>query len=97
MLHAKNGWGPDWQKADNPTLYMTKLSQQARDLMRTGHQTYTPIDYAQVMLYRAKDTQYANRAANLEQQLLSFIDSNPNKNSPSMDLTVHMIAKHLTA
>ena len=51
MLHAKNGWAPAWQKADNPTLYMTKLSQQARDLMRTGHQTYTLIDYAQEMLY----------------------------------------------
>ena len=74
-----------------------KLSQQARDLMRMGHTiTLTPIDYAQEMLYRAKDTQYGDKAAGLEQRLLAYIDSNPTEKSPPMDLTIHMIAKHLT-
>ena len=78
------------------TIY-DKLSQQARDLTRTGHTTtLTPIDYSQEMFYRAKDTQYGNRAAALEQQLLVFIDSNPTVKSPPMDLSIHMIAKHLT-
>ena len=67
MLHAKNGWGPAWQKNDDPTLYMTKLPQKARDLMRANDIMYTPIDYAQEMLYRAKDTQYGDKAAGLEQ------------------------------
>ena len=26
MLHGKNGWGPQWLKNDDPTLYMMKLS-----------------------------------------------------------------------
>ena len=74
-----------------------KLSQQARDLMRTGHTiTLTPIDYAQEMLYRAKDTQYGDKVAGLEQKLLLFIDSNPTEKFPPMDLTIHMIARHLT-
>ena len=98
MLHGKNGWGPQWHKDDDPTLYMMKLSQKARDLTRTGHTaTLTPIDYAQEMLYRAKESQYADKAAALEQRLLAYIDSNPTVTSPPTDLSIHMITKHLKA